>query len=102
MIDLSVKAKVECWGLFRAGIRHDVSEQFLSLGEACFSFASVLRFDCLKFFWPILAFTQMFGKSFIAIPQFTYPSTGQIWGSGFNQVARVAIPFPLIYRTVWF
>lgn len=51
MIDLSVKVKVECWGLFRAGIRHDVSEQFLNLGEACFSsFASVLRLDCLKFF----------------------------------------------------
>lgn len=52
MIVLPVKAKAECCGLFRAGIRHDVSEQFLNLGEACFSsFVSVLRLDFLKCFF---------------------------------------------------
>lgn len=51
MIVPSVKVKAERCGLFKAGIRHDVSEQFLNPSEACFSsFVSVLRLDFLKFF----------------------------------------------------
>jgi len=73
MIVLSAKAKAECCCLFKAGIRHDVSEQLLSLGEACISsFLSVLMLDFLKLFGATLPFIQMFAKSVTAIPQSIY------------------------------
>lgn len=46
------KVKAECFNLFNAGVRHNISEEFLSLCEACFSpFVSVSNSYFLFFFF---------------------------------------------------
>lgn len=49
------KVKAECFNLFNAGVRHNISEEFLSLCEACFSlFVSVSNSYFLLFFSILL------------------------------------------------